>query len=148
MTKIDERTPVPRIDAAARARLREALDCDGVVSAYLFGSQATGRTGPLSDIDLAIYVDPRASADHRDAIQILLANRAAEALDSGEIDVVLLNEAPPLLRHRSIKDGILLVERDPVARVRLETEGLLYYLDTSPLRATLAEGRRRRIAEG
>ncbi|MDA8067379.1 MAG: hypothetical protein M0T77_02020 [Actinomycetota bacterium] len=64
------------------------------------------------------------------------------------MDRVVLNDAPPLLRHRALRDGQRLLDRDPVARVRLETRALLDYLDTGPLRATLAAGVRHRIEEG
>ena len=53
-----------------------------------------------------------------------------------------------LMRHRAVCDGVRLLERDRDARVRLEARGLLDYLDTAPLRATLAAGVQRRIDEG
>ncbi|MCX7682029.1 MAG: nucleotidyltransferase domain-containing protein, partial [Anaerolineae bacterium] len=31
----------------------------GVVLAYLFGSQAEGRAGPLSDVDIAVLLGPQ-----------------------------------------------------------------------------------------
>ena len=40
----------------------------GVLFAYLFGSQATGRAGPLSDVDVAVYLD-----DSVDALESKLA---------------------------------------------------------------------------
>jgi len=144
MTKVDERAAVPVVDERVRERLAAAFDRPGVAAAYLFGSQATGRTGPLSDIDIAVWTD---SGEARLDLRLELIGKAAEAAGTGEIDVVILNGAPPLLRHRAIRDGVLLVERDAQARVRLETEALLTYLDTAHLRETLAAGRRRRLAE-
>ena len=43
MTKVDENAYVPEIDEAARQRLSEALDKEGVVAAMLIGSQARGE---------------------------------------------------------------------------------------------------------
>lgn len=60
----------------------------------------------------------------------------------------MLNGATPLMRHRAIRDGKLLAERDRDERVRLETRGVLDYLDTAPLRAELGRRLRRRLAEG
>jgi hypothetical protein len=77
-----------------------------------------------------------------------LADAAARALGTGEIDLVVLNDASPLLQHRVTRDGARILERDRAARVRLETTALLEYLDTAPLRAILREGRRRRLDEG
>ncbi len=61
--------------------------------------------------------------------------------------MVVLNGAPPLLRHRVLAGGTRLFDRDPGARVRLETKAMLDYFDTAPLRQVLAAGRRRRIEE-
>lgn len=148
MTKVDHRAPVPRIDGAVRDRLTDAFDRAQVVALLLFGSQASGRASALSDVDLAVWLDPLTSRERRGELRRELTLAAVDALGTEEIDLVVLNDAPPLLRHRALKGGSQLLDRDPVARVRLETAALLDYLDTAPLRATLAEGRRRRIAEG
>src|ERR687895_225891 len=65
-----------------------------------------------------------------------------------EVDVVPLNDAPPLLRHRAIRDGRLLLERDARQRIGLDTDAVLEYLDTAPLRRTLEAELRRRLEEG
>jgi predicted nucleotidyltransferase len=148
MTKVDERAQVPPVDAAARERLARALDRPEVLSALLFGSQATCRASALSDVDVAVWIDPAIGRDARWELTSKLMSAAAEALGSDEVQVVLLNDAPPLLAHRAIRDGIRLLDRDPVKRIRLETRAVLDYLDTAPLRATLAAGLRRRIDEG
>jgi uncharacterized protein len=148
VTKLDERAVVPPVDAAARARLAAALDQPGVVSALLFGSQATGKAGQLSDIDVGIWVDAELTAIERDRLASILIEAATDALGTDEVQVVVLNEASPLLRHRATRDGVRLVDRDAKARIRLETTSLLEYLDTAPLRTTLGDGLRRRIAEG
>lgn len=146
MTKVDHQADVPRIDEAARRRLAAALDREPVVAAYLFGSQASGAPGPLSDVDVAV-VTP-GSPESRLGLRASLLAAATEAVGTGEVDLVILDDAPPLLKHRVLRDGVLLVERDPRARVRFETRALLDYLDTAPLRAVLAAGRRERLNEG
>lgn len=148
MTKVDERSTVPPVDDAARARLAAALDVPGVVSALLFGSQATGKAGALSDIDVAVWLHPEVPGSHYYDWQLKLIGLASKALGTGEVQLAILNRAPPLLRHRAIRDGIRLVERDQISRVRLETRAVLEYLDTAPLRATLRTGLKHRIEEG
>jgi predicted nucleotidyltransferase len=148
MVVIDEKSRVPPVDGAALERLSHALDHDGVVAAMLIGSQARGTTGPLSDVDIAVWHDPNLDPHGRFDLQLSIAGDAARALGTDEIDVVMLNHAPPLLRHRAIRDGKRLVERDHDERVRLETRAILDYLDTAPLRAELGRGVRRRIEEG
>jgi predicted nucleotidyltransferase len=148
MTKVREDAVVVAINGAARARLSVALDMPGVVAASLIGSQASGSTGPLSDVDLGVWLLPELSAPERHQRSLELLRAACEALGTDEVDLVVLNDASPLMRHRAMRDGIRLVERDRDARVRLEARGLLDYLDTAPLRATLAAGVKRRLEDG
>lgn len=148
MVVVNEKSRVPPIDEAALERLSHALDQEGVVAGMLIGSQARGNAGPLSDVDLAAWHDPDLDSRGRFDLQLSLANDAGRALGTDEIDVVMLNHAPPLMRHRAIRDGKRLVERDHDERVRLETRAILDYLDTAPLRAELGHGVRRRIREG
>jgi len=148
MVVMDERSRVPPVDAAARERLAAGLDRDGVVAAMLFGSQARGTPGPLSDVDIAVWHDPGLDGARRFRLQLDLIGAAEAALGTPEIDLVMLNGAPPLLRQRAIRDAVRLVERDHDERVRLETRAIIDYCDTAPLRALLGQALRRRIEEG
>lgn len=148
MTVRNESSRVPAVDARARERLAEALDREGVVAAMLIGSQARGTTSPLSDVDLAVWHEPGLDPARRLRLQLDLVAAAEGALGTDEVDLVMLNRAPPLLRQRAVRDGVRLVERDPRARVRLESRALLDFLDTKPLRAELSRGLRHRIEEG
>jgi uncharacterized protein len=127
--------------------LSRALDRDGVVAAMLIGSQARGTVGPLSDVDIAVWHDPELDPSASLQLQLSLMAAASSAIGTDEVDVVMLNRAPPLMRHRAVRDGRRLVERDPVARVRFEARALLDYLDTKPLRAEMSRGLRKRIKE-
>lgn len=147
MPKADERAAVPAVDEHARRRLALALDREGVVAALLIGSQAAGTTGPLSDVDIAAWVEASLSPPARIGLRDDLLAAATDALGTDQIDLVLLNDAPPLLAHRAMRDGIRIVERDHAERVRFETAALLTYLDTAPLRDLQAAARRRRLAE-
>jgi len=148
MTVVNERSRVPPLDAAALGRLSNALDREGVVAAMLIGSQARGNPGPLSDVDIGIWHDPGLDAHGRFDLQLDLAGEITSLLETDEVDLVLLNNAPPLIRHRAIREGKRLVERDHDERVRLETRAILDYLDTAPLRVELGRGVRRRMKEG
>jgi predicted nucleotidyltransferase len=102
MVVMDEKSRVPPIDEAALERLSHALDQEGVVAAMLIGSQARGTVGPLSDVDIAVWHDPALDPRGRLDLQLGLADEAGRALGTDEIDIVLLNHAPPLMRHRAI----------------------------------------------
>jgi predicted nucleotidyltransferase len=82
MTRHDERGAPIVLDDDARARLRAALDREGVASVYLFGSQARGQAGPLSDVDLAVWAEPELDADARLDLRLDLIGAAEQALDT------------------------------------------------------------------
>jgi predicted nucleotidyltransferase len=148
MTIVDERAPTPQLDAGATGRLAQILDREGVVAAMLIGSQARATAGPLSDVDIGVWHEPGLDSSGRLELQLGLAAAAREALGTDEVDIVLLNRATPLMRHRAVRDARPLVERDSKTRVRLESRAILDYLDTKPLRAELARGMRHRLEEG
>lgn len=146
MTKVNERSPRIELSDEDLARLARALDREEVVAVSLFGSHAHGRGGELSDVDIAVWLKPE--GDRGLDVRLALSAAASDALGTNEVDLVILNDAPPLLRHRAIGSRRVLLDRDPRARVRLETKALIEYLDTKPLRAELARGMRSRLEEG
>jgi len=148
MTVIDECSRVPPLDERALERLARALDRNGVVAACLIGSRARGVVGPLSDVDIGVWHEPSLDPAQRLELRLALAQASAAAVETDEVDVIMLNEATPLMRHRAVRDGRRLADRDPKTRVRLEARAILDYLDTAPLRAELARGLRHRIEEG
>jgi predicted nucleotidyltransferase len=144
MTVVNQTSRVPPLDAAAVSRLVSALDRENVAALYLIGSRARRTAGPLSDIDLAVLLS---SSPASPRLRLELAGAAAAALRTAEVDLVLLNDASPLLRHRAARDGILLLDRDPSARVAFKANAIRDYLDTAPLRAELRRGIRARLRE-
>jgi predicted nucleotidyltransferase len=149
MPRIDDCGPVITLDAGRRRALADLFQRQpDVVAAYLFGSQARGDAGPLSDVDLAVWLDDRPEPARRLRRQLALSGEAASLLGTDEVELVVLNGAPPLLAQRVIRDGELLAERSAPARVRLETDAVIRYLDTIPLREELGRGLERRLAEG
>lgn len=127
------------------ARLTARLSAeDDVLVAYLYGSQARGTAGPLSDVDVAALLrEPIAPTRLAE-----LTGVVAEATGTRRADVVLLNDAPPALGYRVIRDGRVLICRDDRARVRHAATVIDRYLDTAPLRRALADGLAHRLAEG
>lgn len=61
---------------------------------------------------------------------------------------MILNDAPPLLRQRALRDGKLLLDRDPGARIGFQVRTLNDYVDTEPLRRLRSRQLRRSIEEG
>ncbi len=82
----------------------------GVVLAYLFGSRAEGTARTSSDVDVAVLLPPGTLRDRFFDVRLNVTNDLMEMLHKNEVDVVVLNEAPPLLAHQVIKYGKLLYE--------------------------------------
>jgi predicted nucleotidyltransferase len=102
---------------------------------YLFGSQATGSVGPMSDSDLGVLVD-REEMEHSpdtDQIRARFAHDLATALCTDRIDVVLLNDAPIELQYAVIAQGKRLHQRDVATRVEYEASVMSAYGDYLPV---------------
>lgn len=112
--------------------------------AYLFGSSARGDTGPLSDIDIAVFLSRRvATFDYR----LRLIESLARALGTEHFDLVTLNDAPLLLKFEAIRGGRVIKENKR-KRVEFETKVLSEYLDTAYLRSTQHAYLKEQLAQG
>lgn len=100
--------------------------------AYLFGSMARDEGGETSDLDVAVYVREGVSTfDFR----LGWMEKLASLLGRDDVDLVVLNEAPPVLCYEIVRDGRLLVDSKE-ARVAFEARVLDEYFDTEALRKT------------
>lgn len=111
--------------------IRGVLEADPRVRyALVFGSSATGRVSPFSDLDIAVELDAGSALDHR-AVGELTAR--LEQATGRTVDLVLLNEAPPGVAYRAFRDGRVVVETDRAARVARQARAVLEYLDFEPV---------------
>lgn len=101
---------------------------ENVLVAYLFGSHARGLETSKSDIDIAVLLSE--VPDKALEYYLHLERRLAEVLEN-DIDLVFLNDAPPLLKYQVIKYGRLLFSKDERVRVMFEVKSLCEYLDFS-----------------
>lgn len=93
-------------------KLKECLDSvDDVVFALLFGSRATHTTRADSDWDIGVYLDDRIGERQRFHLRLQLL---ALLEDFGSIDLVVLNDAPPLVALRALQGKRILVKQPEV----------------------------------
>jgi predicted nucleotidyltransferase len=104
-----------------------------VASVYLFGSAAQGAQNAESDIDIAVLVDDKKlkNIDYEALRQGYYA--ASPHLSLRIVDIVILNPAPPYLKHRILKTGTLLFDRNRRLRVRFTAGAVLEYFDYKPI---------------
>lgn len=108
------------IPASARPlidRLRswfEACPIPGVVSARLFGSRSQGCAHRESDVDVAVLLDRGLHPTRLDRsnVRVDLTSALIGVLHRNEVDVVVLNDAPPLFARRILHEGIPLAVAD------------------------------------
>lgn len=105
---------VQRVIARCVSKRRE------VAAAYLFGSVASGRTRSDSDVDIGILLVRPLPASRALSYRLKLFAALGSAPQRPDVDLVLLNEASPLLAHRVLSKGRLVFERSRSARVRFQ----------------------------
>ena len=108
--------PFPDAVAVASALAAAIAEADGidVASAWLFGSTARGRAHRESDVDVAVLLcwGSHRSRSERFEAGILLAGRLQARLGRS-VDLLVLNDAPPLLGRAVVTGGVRLLLRDP-----------------------------------
>jgi len=115
--------------------LKEIFVKHGVVLAYLFGSQAEGGVMPLSDIDLAVLFPYSVMRPERFDRQLRLISDCGRLFRRDDVDVVVLNDAPPLLTFEVVRHGKMLYE-DPAMHpaVDFAVYAISRHADTRPFR--------------
>lgn len=106
----------------------------GVVSAYLFGSIARNAGHSESDIDVAVLLDRGTYPDRagRSEARIRIISDLIRALAFDQVDVVILNDAPPELGARVVLDGLRVFRGDAEEDHRFTRDTLLRWGDLAP----------------
>lgn len=126
-------------------RLTQRLAEQGeVLFVLLFGSRAAGRPRADSDWDVAVFLHPRLTARQRWQERLRLSALLQEL---GAIDLVILNDAPPLLAHQALM-GVRLWVRDPLAWQRFFVRTLATAEDERYWLGVHAKSRFKRLREG
>jgi hypothetical protein len=96
--------------------------CSGfpeIRAAFVFGSTATDKRKPDSDIDVAVLVSP----EHGETFsQIPVISELEDELKR-PVDVVVLNRCGEIVKFHVRRDGRLVLDRDPAFRKSFEIRG-------------------------
>lgn len=107
-----------------------------IIFAYLFGSLSKGQPKPLSDIDLAVYLKAKKAGDY-----LLLFGKISKALETDEIDLVILNDSPPSLAGRILGTTRVLIDKAPTLRHKYESTTLRNFFDFQVKEKNILQGR-------
>lgn len=80
----------------------------GLSFVVLFGSRASGKKGFKEDYDIGVFSSPPLKKKE----ELTLICRFSQVLRSDALDLVFLNQSPPLLCYEVANNGLLLHERD------------------------------------
>jgi predicted nucleotidyltransferase len=120
-----------RADLAQRLADFFAEDPHFASAVYVFGSVARGTSRDDSDVDIGVLFDvtPRPTFD----TQPFGLEGELERHLGRPVQVVVLNRAPVDLRSRVLRDGRLVLDRDPSARIRFEVATRNEAFDLEPI---------------
>ena len=102
---------------------------DCVELAYLFGSAAKNKAGPLSDIDIGVYLSAGMTKAQRDQKRLELIAKLTTVLKNDKIDLLIINDTPPVLNFEIIKPNVLVLARDHDLKLDVEQRIMSRYLD-------------------
>ena len=128
-------------------RLRQtAASIPEIRLAVLFGSVARGEERSSSDVDLGLILEP-CSASVRFGVDAHLGRAAGR-----EVDTVLLDSAPPLLRFEVARDGVLLFEREEGLWATFQVKAMVDWWDWAPtarkIQRAIIQDLRRQVEHG
>lgn len=132
------------MDASIRRAVEPIEDISLLV---LFGSRAGRRIRDDSDLDVAVLPGSGDPVSRRKILSCT-ASALAGIAPGGRVDVVLLDEAPELLRHQIMKTGRVVLARDPAAWRAWRVRTMREHGDREPYRRLLASAQRRRLTNG
>lgn len=100
--------------------------------AYLHGSQALEKSTPLSDVDIALVVDPNKAPKSNWDFEITIENALEKQFHGLEFDIRVMNNAPVDLQGRVITEGKLLYAASDDFQANFEEKTRKYYFDFIP----------------
>jgi uncharacterized protein len=97
--------------------------------AYLFGSTADDNRGPLSDIDIGVYLSSKLTKGERIEKRLELTAELAGFFKTESIDLVVMNDSSSVINFEIIKSNIPVFIRDEDFKLDMEQKTMSSYLD-------------------
>lgn len=120
--KLEKETLISRLAEFFRSQ-------EYVELAYLFGSTAEDLRGPLSDIDIGVYLSSRLTKRERIEKRLELTAELASFLKTDRIDLVVMNDSSPVINFEIVKPNVPLFIRDEDFKIDVEQKIMSRYLD-------------------
>jgi len=99
-----------------------------ILFAYLFGSFGRGKQLPLSDVDIAVYLKEPTVVQEK---KMEILGTLIDILQTDEVDLVVLNNAPLPLQRRILQSKKVVVDHEPFRRHHYESLTMREYFDFS-----------------
>lgn len=140
---------IMQINQNQQKQLNEILEENGVQLAYIFGSFAKDKFGPLSDLDIAVFFSREIFSNKYLKKESKIAFKAGKIFKINKVDIInLATVNNPLLKYNAVFGGKPILIKNKKVRFDLEKEVMQEYEDTKYLRETQFRLMIKRIKEG
>lgn len=102
---------------------------DDVIALFFFGSLATGKLKPLSDLDMALLLNGHMSKDKLFSRELDLIGLISGELGTEEIDLIILNTAPLRFAYQIFRSGKKIFVKDQKKLADFQEEVIKKYID-------------------
>ncbi len=102
-----------------------------VEMAYIFGSIAQDQANVLSDIDIAIMIDENKvdESKYHYGYKVDILTELIKLFQTNHVDLVIINEAPALIKHRILFYGKLIYSKNEQKSIQFQVDTLNQYMD-------------------
>ncbi len=100
-----------------------------LISAYLFGSYARDKQDQMSDVDMALLFHHEFPLEQMNQLELSIWKKLTAILQTDEIDLLVLNQAPLTLQFEIIRTGKVICNNDNNQRIDFEIRTCARYWD-------------------
>lgn len=116
-----------------------------LAQAYLFGSQAKGQAKGTSDWDLALLFEQNKQPSFEEKLNL---QAQLEDLSHSEVDLIILNQANPILKYQIYSHGKVLLNKNSKFAQKFLVKSLNEYDDVKYVRQKMLPSLSRGVLHG